>query len=80
MWASLNVYRLMKAYCKNDRILILHDTLLGSIGNFSMLFISSIYDYVPNFIQKFEKQVACPYQLVIDRINCIQTYEGLLQK
>ena len=25
------VYRLMKAYCKNDRILILHDTFLGSI-------------------------------------------------
>ena len=61
------VYRLVKAYCKNDRILILHDTLLGSIWNFSMLFISSIYDYVPNFIL-----VARPYQLIIYRINYIE--------
>ena len=36
-----------------------------------MLFISSRYDYVANFIQKFEKQEVCPYQLIIDRINYV---------
>ena len=67
----INCIQTYEGYCKNDSIRIRHDTFLGSIWNFSMLFISSRYDYVANFIQKFEKQEVCPYQLIIDRINYV---------
>ena len=54
-----------KAYCKNDHIHILHDTLLRSIWNFGLPFISSRNDHVQNFTQKNWKQVSHPYRLVL---------------